>query len=116
MHPRWAACAALARFIRVVRNADDCPMNSPSAVNALTVATAPKLIQRRANARALGQTLVAEVARLGHDQDSLQERVCAPRQVGKRQRESIEDHGQGRRRWFPRRPRVLFARKHNGCW
>jgi hypothetical protein len=115
-HRRWAACAALARCISVVQNADDCPMNSPSAVNAFTVATAPNLIQRRANDCARGQTLAAAIARLGHDQGSLKERVCAPRQVGKRQRESIEDRGQGRRRRFPRRPRVLFVRKHNGWW
>jgi hypothetical protein len=70
-HPRWAVCAALAKFISVVQNADDCPMNSPSAVNALTVATALKLIQCRTNDRALGQTLAAEGARLGHDQVSL---------------------------------------------
>jgi hypothetical protein len=40
-------------------------MNSLLAVNALTVAMAPNLIQRRANDRALGQTLAAEVARSG---------------------------------------------------
>jgi hypothetical protein len=43
-HPPWAACAVLAKFIGVLQNADDCLMNSPSAVNALTVAKAPKLI------------------------------------------------------------------------
>src|SRR6202049_5308457 len=39
--PRLTESAAAASFIASVKNAGDCPLNSPSAVHALTVATAP---------------------------------------------------------------------------
>src|SRR5437763_14325860 len=39
-YPRQAASAACANALRTAKNAGDWPMNSPSAVKALTVATA----------------------------------------------------------------------------
>jgi len=42
-YPRWAASAFTAKSCRIVKNSGGWPMNSPPAVQALTVATAPPL-------------------------------------------------------------------------
>lgn len=60
---------------RVGRHAQPWP---DAFVWSRTPTTAPKLIRRRANDRALGQMLAAEGVRLGHDRVSLRARVCAP--------------------------------------